>query len=290
MALISWLAIGTAVAYPILVRIDPIGQHAHLTRQVAVDEVVRSPASANSVARVSGPIVVQAERTETTPAEIRKALSAAHTKATGGILSEPALDVLVAHVSHETGRGAKMYNFNFGGIKGQSPEGATANYRTTEYTAGAPAKMTDGFRAYGSLESGATDYLSLLERRYPEALRAAEAGNATGFAAALKSRGYFTAPLEMYANSLRGLLGDDAPAAPVDVAGAGAISSASSGRALRPASFDFDPNLLLPPGSPVGATSLPTTIDILRILDSMAELSMKIATSDEQDSSTNFFS
>ena len=149
-------------------------------------------------------------RTPTARAEMRAALERAETRLTGHAL----LDLVTAQASLETGSGRSMYNFNFGGIKGTSPSGMTAVSGTHEWEGNTRYHTQAHFRAYGSLDEGAQDYLSLLHRRYGGAIAAAEMGDVDGFAHALKARGYFTGPEARYANDLRGLLG--LPRRPVD--------------------------------------------------------------------------
>src|SRR5258706_15015150 len=143
--------------------------------------------------------------------ELRDALGRAHVKLTGRAASPGLLDVLSAQVSLETGRGASMYNWNFGGIKGASPQGMTASYMTRECTKSGDVHLRQGFRAYASIDDGATDYLNLVRGRYAGALAHAERGDVDGFAHALKESGYYTAPEAEYASALRGILGRPAP-------------------------------------------------------------------------------
>ena len=153
-------------------------------------------------------------RTPTARAEMRAALERAETRLTGHAPSHALLDLVTAQASLETGSGRSMYNFNFGGIKGTSPSGMTAVSGTHEWEGNTRYHTQAHFRAYGSLDEGAQDYLSLLHRRYGGAIAAAEMGDVDGFAHALKARGYFTGPEARYANDLRGLLG--LPRRPVD--------------------------------------------------------------------------
>lgn len=152
----------------------------------------------------TAPRVVAARKTETTPDQIRRALSLAleerHGEAPQGLV-----DVMVAHVAHETAGGRRMYNYNFGGIKGRSPDGATAVYKTHERVGGTRVALQDGFRAYRTIDDGARDYVSLLERRYPEAIAAAEDGGPRAFAQALAKGRYYTDSPGRYARALERL-------------------------------------------------------------------------------------
>ena len=161
-------------------------------------------------------------RTVTSREEIRAALGRSLEQMTGSAPSPAALDILSAQASLETGSGRSMYNFNFGGIKGTSPGGLTAVARTHEWEGATRYETRAHFRAYGSLDEGAQDFLSLLQRRYGDAVEAASRGDVGGYAHALKQGGYFTGPEARYANDLRELLGmprgPEGPAAPEGIA------------------------------------------------------------------------
>src|ERR1700759_2336251 len=111
---------------------------------------------------------VDARRTPTSMSDIRVALSRALQSATGAPPRSSTLDVLTAQVSLETAHGSSMYNYNFGGIKGASPQGDTAHYNTREVIDGKSITLDQGFRAYGSIDEGARDYVSVLQARFPQ--------------------------------------------------------------------------------------------------------------------------
>lgn len=201
---------------------------------------------------------VEAKRTPLKPSEIRRALSDAYRKLHGKAISQKTLDVLSAQVMNETGLGQSMFNFNFGGIKGASPEGLTARYGTREVLGGETRHITDGFRAYGSSTAGAVDYLSFLERKYPRAVDSAEQGDVDGFVAHLKAGHYFTADEAQYAAAVKNLLSaDDADAA----------------RRGTPS-----PSAGAPTGAPpVDASSFATSETLLRVYDAMTSSAVAIA-------------
>jgi flagellum-specific peptidoglycan hydrolase FlgJ len=154
---------------------------------------------------VSGARLVAPTRTRLSGDEAASALEAAWTEVRGQAPSTPTLSILVAQWAHETGRGASMLNYNFGGLKGTGPSGLSAACSTREGHGANAVRVVDRFRAYGSAEEGARDYVSLLARRYPDALRAAESGDAKGFVTALKARGYFTDDEAAYCRSVQSL-------------------------------------------------------------------------------------
>lgn len=151
---------------------------------------------------------VEAKQTSVSHGDIRKAIEHALAAETGHSPSAKTVDVLTAHASLETASGARMFNYNFGGIKGAGPSGETARYKTHEVIEGKEVTIRDGFRAYGSLDEGAADYVRLMRGRFGAAVGAAERGDLDGFAHALKTSGYYTADESKYASALHALSGD----------------------------------------------------------------------------------
>lgn len=202
----------------------------------------------------AGPQEVELTRTVTSRDELRAALGRSFEQVMGEAPTPAALDILSAQASLETGRGRSMYNFNFGGIKGTSPGGLTTVARTHEWEGGARYETHAHFRAYGSLDEGAQDFLSLLHRRYGDAVAAATRGDVDGYAHALKSHGYFTGPEARYANDLRGLLGlPRGPEAPSPVGGATAL------------------------GGSVGASAFSSSSEVALMLDAVSMSAARIA-------------
>jgi len=116
--------------------------------------------------------------------------------------SDDVVLIITAHWAHETFGGRQMYNYNFGGIKGHSSDGGSCVREAHEGSGYHVRALLDRFRAYQSVRDGAEDYLSLLIRKYPEAISAAERGDVTDFVAALKRARYFTGSESDYARSL----------------------------------------------------------------------------------------
>jgi len=118
--------------------------------------------------------------------------------------SEQTLSVLWAQWAHETARGQRMHAYNFAGIKGRGPTGASVVVWTREGSA--PSDLVKRtFRAYRTPGEGARDYVRLLVTRYPQALRAARDGNTYGFVSALDTGGYFTADTRAYLRAVSSL-------------------------------------------------------------------------------------
>jgi hypothetical protein len=222
---------------------------------------------------------VPTRHTPVSPADIRTALAHAYQGMTGHAATPPLLDVLTAQASLETGRGGKMNNYNFGGIKGAGPGGATARYLTREVGSDASEHhLVDGFRAYSSLACGAADYLQFLKTHYSGAFDAASRGDVDGFAAALKQHGYFTENVDRYASALRGLVHDDASTSAtrrVDgVYGAGASEGTTAGFADLAGNLPSLSAALAT--APDGPAAFPTTSALARVMDEVASMCSRV--------------
>jgi hypothetical protein len=219
---------------------------------------------------------VEAQRTPVSPADLRAAIGRAYTKVTGKATTPELLDTLTAQASLETGRGGSMYNYNFGGIKGHSSSGETADYMTHEVLGGQDVKIKQGFRAYASLDAGAEDYVKVLQKRFGGALDVAQTGNVDGFAHALKQAGYYTASESSYAAALRGLTGSvnstTVPGGSSHSVDTGAVTSPDSVNALSAA---------LATGA---SASLPTATELQHVFDALNVSAMRIAAPDSSDS------
>lgn len=150
------------------------------------------------VARGLVPVV----RTQLSAGQAQEALRAAWQNVTGEAPSDKTLALITAQWAHETGSGASMYNYNFAGIKGAGPSGMSVAQHTKEGYGASERRIVDNFRAYSSAEEGATDYVKLLERRFPDAVEGARQGDPEAFVRGLKARGYFTGHEGAYLNSV----------------------------------------------------------------------------------------
>ncbi|MCH2110500.1 MAG: glucosaminidase domain-containing protein [Polyangiaceae bacterium] len=168
----------------------------------ALRDAKKSTATDSEKVGRPGRQVVRLSRTKLSVARAAAALEQAWTKELGSPPTPEAVAILTAQWSHETGQGTSMYNNNFGGIKGVGPEGLTAAARTKEGYGAHEVKIVDHFRAYSTPESGAQDYVSLLRRKYPKALSAAQSGQAPEFVHALHQGGYFTGSPQAYTASV----------------------------------------------------------------------------------------
>ena len=161
--------------------------------------------TARTKSAAQSPALVPPVRTRLDGTQASEALRTAWTRVTGQPPSEHTVAILTAQWAHETGNGASMYNYNFGGINGMGPSGLSVSQRTKEGFGATEHTITDRFRAYRTAEEGATDYVQLLTRRFPEAVQAAQNGDPAGFVAGLKQRGYFTGDAGAYTRSVTSL-------------------------------------------------------------------------------------
>jgi hypothetical protein len=146
--------------------------------------------------------LVPVVRTQLSAGQARDALRSAWEKVTGEVPSDKTLALITAQWAHETGSGASMYNYNFAGIKGAGPDGLSVAQHTREGYGATERRIVDNFRAYKSAEDGATDYVQLLSKRFPEAVEGARQGDPNAFVHGLKSRGYFTGQEGAYLNNV----------------------------------------------------------------------------------------
>ena len=173
--------------------------------RVQADPTFDALLSARTKGAAGTPALVPPVRTRLDGNQAADALRAAWTNITGEAPSEKTVAVLTAQWAHETGNGASMYNYNFGGIKGMSPSGLAVSQRTREGFGAREHTITDRFRAYRTAEEGATDYVKLITQRFPEAAQSAQNGDPVGFVTGLKQRGYFTGDPALYARSVASL-------------------------------------------------------------------------------------
>lgn len=148
---------------------------------------------------------VEPERTPISAKDARNAIARAYEVLTGQSLDATGQAILTAQWAHETGHGASMFNYNFGGIKGTGPSGLTVSQRTTEGYGANSRRIVDQFRAYETIDEGAKDYVRLLLNRYGDAVAAAGRGDASGFVHGLKQRGYFTGDPAAYERSIQSI-------------------------------------------------------------------------------------
>ncbi len=211
--------------------------------------------------------LVSPVRTRLDAGQASDALRTAWRAVTGEEPSDKTVRILTAQWAHETAHGASMFNYNFGGIKGVGPSGLSVSQRTREGFGETERTITDRFRAYQTAEEGATDYVRLLSKRFPEAVQAARDGDPSAFVHALKNRGYFTGDLGAYTRSVVALSGIELPsgvAAPPPRLNAAPIALASVDRAAQPSAL-----------TPLSTT--PALVDGMALADEISRAALRIA-------------
>jgi hypothetical protein len=236
----------------------------------------KNPSSSSDAASFAGALkraelspavrLVQATRTRLDAGQASQALASAYREVVGEEPPGETVKILTAQWAHETGNGASMFNYNFGGIKGAGPEGLSVAQRTREGWGKSETTIVDNFRAYRTAEEGATDYVRLLVRRFPQAVEAARAGDPEGFVRGLKSRGYFTGNEAAYTRSIVALSGVALP----------------EGSSALPPALDAPyagPSNPMLPASTAGAEFVPppALVDALAMADEISRAALRIA-------------
>jgi hypothetical protein len=199
--------------------------------------------------------IVEPCRTPVSRQELRAALGRAYQRVTGKAPTRSTIDTLTAQASLETASGARMYNFNFGGIKGASPRLETANCLTHEVIGSTDVVVRQGFRAYGSLDEGAEDFVRVLSTHFGSAMSKARTGDLDGFAHALKAAGYYTASETDYSSALRSLSDG---------------STGADDDGLRPVPTTAE-------AVAAAAGNYSTSDELLRVLDALSSSALRIA-------------
>jgi hypothetical protein len=114
--------------------------------------------------------------------------------------------LLWAHWALETGRGTRMVDYNFAGLKGRAPGGASSVVWTRERGETGKTRVRARFRAYSTAEEGACDYVRMLHARFDSAFVAASEGDVQQFVKALDEAGYFTEKPTAYRRAMQSLV------------------------------------------------------------------------------------
>lgn len=163
------------------------------------------------------------------------ALEAAYVDCLGHEPRHETLAVLLAQIALETGHASSLICWNLGNYKrGPGPDWCA--FETFEYVGTPPVKtpMVCEFSAWPDLQSASAFFVSALYGRWPEAWAGAVAGDPEAFSVGLRARGYYTAPVGLYAAGVKrwfafyaALLGGDSavtePELPVHAAGAAVL-------------------------------------------------------------------
>jgi flagellum-specific peptidoglycan hydrolase FlgJ len=150
---------------------------------------------------------VENQLTKLSPEQAASALSEGYKLITGSKPTQAVLSLLLGQTALETGNWQSMHNYNFGNVRGVSPDGLFTSFRAGEveggkevfYEAGDPRNK---FRAYQDVISGAADYIRAL-RDKPHWWNGLQSGTVEGFIAGLTTYpAYFTANAAQYSRVL----------------------------------------------------------------------------------------
>lgn len=113
------------------------------------------------------------------------------------------IEVILAQSALESNWGRSVKENAYFGIKGKSTAGRSTTFATHEVTlSGKRISEVDEFRAYANYAEAASDYASLIQRKYSTAM--AHRTNPAEFAEAIARRGYATDP--QYATKLKSII------------------------------------------------------------------------------------
>jgi flagellum-specific peptidoglycan hydrolase FlgJ len=135
------------------------------------------------------------------------ALSEGYQRVVGSKPSQAILSLLLGQTALETGNWRSIHNYNFGNVRGVSPDGLFTSFRAGEieggkevfYEAGDPRNK---FRAYQDVVAGAADYVRALRDR-PHWWEGLQSGTVEGFIHGLTTYpAYFTANAAQYSRVL----------------------------------------------------------------------------------------
>lgn len=154
--------------------------------------------------------------TPVTAREVSEALRVAFGRASGLVVTRETLALATAQSALETGRWKSIHRYNLGNIKaGPTYEGYYCQFRCNEVIGGKvvwfdPPHPQTNFRAFLSLEDGATDHVSFLAHRarYAPAWSELLRGEPELYVRALKTAGYFTANEAAYTKAVVSLFNE----------------------------------------------------------------------------------
>lgn len=153
---------------------------------------------------------VPRQKTPASEAELASALIRAHAAVFGDVPTKKRATLLLAQWLIETAKGESIFNHNVGNLTANDAssvdfwrppwfepppyDSGDAERLEVLHTRMLEGKAPRAFRAYDSLEEGATSYMRLIKDRYPRVLKAATAGSPRQFATAVHEEGYCPDP------------------------------------------------------------------------------------------------
>jgi hypothetical protein len=162
--------------------------------------------------------LVPALKTPVTVPGLYVSLQAAWRTQMGAQAPRDALRCLLAQWALETGRGKWCVCFNLGNAKHVAGDGRDwCSYEAFEMVSGRKVVSTMAFRAFPSLDAGASDYLAMLRNNFGTAWSALVGGDPHAFVQALAAAKYFTANEAQYEASLCAIFAELDREVPPDV-------------------------------------------------------------------------
>jgi hypothetical protein len=146
---------------------------------------------------------VHAKVTAASPEQVWDALVRAWDLQLGSTPARESLCILLAQWALETAEGHKMICWSVGNSKQPTDDHDYCLFPTTEYVQGFPRSIYPPdpgcrFRAFKDLDDGVCWYLQDQWNHWTLSWPSVVAGNVRGFCIGLKSKGYFTAPVNDY--------------------------------------------------------------------------------------------
>jgi hypothetical protein len=134
-------------------------------------------------------------RTPMSALEARLHLELAYLATFGIQPSDQTLSRMMAQWALETARGARMWGYNYGGLKA-GKDGVFLQTRESYGTA--ERHVTEPFRTYRSAAEGARDYVITLSVDFPQSFSFLRHGTVQEFVDALAKENYFTGDRKRY--------------------------------------------------------------------------------------------
>ena len=159
--------------------------------------------------------LVPAVVTPWTPQQIGQALVEAWTRSFGAGPTAGSIAVLLSQWALETAWGKACWNSDLGNARPPTTRGDVLcmqipGGKVSEVIGGreyffSPPSVGSTFRAFESLEDGATFYLGLLHDRFAHAWPAVLAGDPSAYSVSLHESHYYTADVAVYTRTMRSL-------------------------------------------------------------------------------------
>jgi hypothetical protein len=144
--------------------------------------------------------------TPVSPDEAGRALASAYAAVAGHNVTQPVLNLLLAHWAGETGNGKSVHNYNFGNVKRSDSDPYYQEFREREVVDGKDEYAVRQWAAHLTADEGAAAWLRLLHSR-PGWWSALQSGDPKAYVHALKvSPAYYSETEPKYYALVAGLV------------------------------------------------------------------------------------